>query len=78
MLFSLEESHRSPNSFIQVFFTPYSIQQYLSSAFETKPFESFVKIMGVSLPLVTTDVHVLSCQEGKKSSCFLVMKVAWL
>lgn len=59
------------------FFTPYCIQQYLSSAFETKLLESFVKIMGVSLPLVTTDMHVLSCQEGKKS-CFLAMKVAWL
>lgn len=60
------------------FFTAYCIQLYLSSAFETKLLESFVKMMGVSLSLVTTDVHVLSRQEGKKSSCFLAMKVAWL
>lgn len=81
MLFILEESHRSTNSVVYQLCTACHVQLYISSAFETKLLESFVKKTGVTLlsvSYVSIDVHVLLRQEGKKLSCFLAMQVAWL
>lgn len=62
MLFILEESHRSTNSVVYQLCTACHVQLYISSAFETKLLESFVKKTGVTLlsvSYVSIDVHVL-------------------